>query len=59
MKIYIKFLIFAEGKGFTLEDESYPNMYQRFKLYLKGLQNFAGNCKVNRIEKAGIIGGLL
>jgi len=53
-----KVLTFTNGKGFTIADYS-GNNYQKYKLNLDGLEGFAANCKTDKGEKAGTIGGLL
>ncbi len=65
--LYYKVTSNADGKALTFDPdtnsfslESYSGAgYQKYKLNLDGLEGFAANCKVDKGEKAGTIGGLL
>ncbi len=52
-----KSLTFSETSGFGLEKYNGEG-YQKYKINLDGLEGFAANCKVDKGEKAGTIGGL-
>ena len=46
--------------GNYISTETYSGKdYQKFKLNLRGLEGYAGNCAIGGNEKAGTIGGLL